>query len=259
MNQDRTITLNNGIKMPVIGLGVWQAGSGTEQAVLWALEAGYRLIDTAMIYGNETEVGSAIKKSDIQREEIFVTTKLWRSDFGYESALLAIDESLNRLGMSYVDLYLIHWPDADYDIRSETWNAMEEIYHSGKAKSIGVSNYSVELLQEMKEYAGVVAAVNQVEFHPFDYKNELMDYCHENGIALEAYSPLMRGHNLNDPRITAIAQNHGKSNAQVVLRWSIQHGNIVIPKSVHRERIIENINIFDFKLSEGEMKGLDNL
>ena len=268
LNIHSTYRLNNGSQMPVIGLGVWKAQEGkeVEQAVLWAIEAGYRLIDTAKAYGNEAGVGRAVSASKIPRSEIFITTKLFNGDQGYKSTLKAIDESLNRLKMDYIDLYLIHWPFVNWlqgeNRREETWKAMEEIYKSGKAKAIGVSNYTIEHLEEMSAkggYAQIPPAVNQVEFHPFLYQKELMDYCQKNQILLEAYAPLARGQKVTDSKVSAIAQKYNKTNAQVILRWNIQHGNTVIPKSVHKERILENINIFDFELSEADMKTLDNL
>jgi diketogulonate reductase-like aldo/keto reductase len=214
-----TKKLNNGLEMPMLGLGTWKAKDGdeVEQAVLWALEAGYRLIDTAKIYGNEQGVGSAIAKSKIPREEIFLTTKLWNEDQGYESALKAVDGSLSRLNVAYVDLYLIHWPTTNLTVgenrRQETWKAMEEILHSGKAKAIGVSNFTITHLEEMKAYANIPPAINQVEFHPFLFQKDLLDYCQKSNIALEAYSPLSRGQKMTDDRITAIAEKYRKSNA----------------------------------------------
>lgn len=256
-----TVKLNNGLSMPVIGLGVWQAADGEEvkQAIAWAFEANYHLIDTAKIYGNEVGVGEAIAQAPVPRGEIFLTTKLWNLDQGYETTLKAIDESLVRLLQSYVDLYLIHWPSEDATVRKDSWKAMEEIQSLGKAKTIGVSNYSVEQLEEMKNYANVLPAVNQVEFHPFKYDAQLLNYCKENGIVVEAYSPLARGQKLNDPRIDAVSVKYEKTNAQVLIRWSIQHGCVVIPKSVHKERIEENINVFDFELEQEDMNALDAL
>lgn len=268
LNISSKIILNNGIKMPVIGFGVWRIPEGEEvvNAVKCALNAGYRIIDTAMIYNNEEGVGRAIKESGIPREEIFVTTKLWNVDQGYENALKAIDVSLAKLGLSYVDLYLIHWPTASADTkeslnkREETWKAMEEIYRSGKAKAIGVSNYMINHLEEMKKYATIPPAVNQIEFHPFLYQEKLLNYCEKNNIILEAYCPLMHGEKLlNDKSITDIAKEYGKSNAQILLRWHLQHGAVPLPKSSHQEHIKENIDIFNFELAEEDMKTLNAL
>ncbi len=258
--------------MPVIGFGVYRTKEGEEviNAVKWALEAGYRLIDTAMIYKNEEGVGKAIRdymqESGVPREEIFLTTKLWNTDQGYDNTLKAIDASLSRLGLDYIDLYLIHWPTAsgekvfeDINKREETWKAMEEIYHSGKAKAIGVSNYTVKHLEEMKEYATILPMVNQVEFHPFLYQEELLNYCKGNNILLEAYRPLTNGQNLTNETIEKIAKKYGKTPAQILVRWSIQHGAVPLPKSVHIERIQENINVFDFEISESDMGSIDDL
>ncbi len=260
-----TKKLNNGIEIPVLGLGTWKMADGTEveNAVLWALEAGYRHIDTAKIYGNETGVGKAVMKFGAARSEIFIATKLWNEDQGYKSTLLAINESLSRLRTDYVDLYLIHWPMTNHtsgeNRRKETWKAMEEIYKNGKAKAIGVSNYNIKHLQEMKAYAKVPPVVNQVEFHPFLFQKELMDYCNKANIALTAYSPLSHGLKIKDINIHQIAKKHGKTNAQIMLRWSIQHGNVVVPKSATRERILENFSLFDFELTPEEMLSLDAL
>ena len=266
------ITLNNDIKIPNIGFGVFriQDGEEVENSIKWALDAGYRLIDAAMIYKNEEGVGRAIKNSGIPREEIFVTTKLWNTDQGYENALKAIDVSLDKLGLSYVDLYLIHWPTASEDLnesldkREETWKAMEEIYKAGKAKAIGVSNYTITHLEQMKEYAQIQPSVNQFEFHPFLNQKELVKYCKEHTITVEAHSPLapiadVKAVEHRNEGIDKIAEKHGKSKAQVLIRWSIEQGVIPIPKSIHKDRIEENIHVFDFKLDAEDMNILNNM
>lgn len=251
--------MNNGMEIPQFGLGVYLTKSGSEcvNAVTWALEAGYRLIDTARIYGNEKEVGEAVRNSGIKREEIFITTKLWNDDHGYDSALKAFDKSLKTLNTDYVDLYLIHWPVKDK--RKETWKAFEKIYESGYCKSIGVSNYMIHHLEELFTYANVIPAVNQVEFSPYNYQKDLLSFCNKHNILLEAYSPLTRMKRLNDIKVIPIAEKHKKTTAQILIRWAIQHELIVIPKSVHKERIIENANVFDFELDAEDLDILDHL
>lgn len=255
------IPLNDGRTIPPIGFGTWKIrpNFNAKSTVLHAIKCGYRLIDTATIYGNEKGVGAAIHESGLQRKELFVTTKLWNEDQGYDSALKAFDRSLHQLGLEYVDLYLIHWPVPEKRLAS--WRALEEIYVSGKAKSIGVSNYTINHLEELKSVSNIIPAVNQIEFHPFLYKEqeELLRYCTEKGIAVEAYSPLAHGERLNDPVISEIAKVHIKTNAQIMLRWASQHGTIPIPKSMNKNRIAENIKIFDFSLSELEMRRINNL
>lgn len=253
--------------MPVIGLGVWKIKEGeeVENAVKFALNAGYRLVDTAKIYNNEQGVGKALQTYGLLREEFFVTTKVWNEDQGYESTLKAIDESLKKLDLSYVDLYLVHWPTASADTkisinkREETWRAMEEIYKSGKAKAIGVSNYTMSHLEEMNHYATVMPAVNQVEFNPFLFQEGLLNYCKKHNIVLEAWSPLVQSKRLEDARISEIARIYNKTNAEILIRWSLQHGCVVIPRSTKEAHIKENMNIFDFEISPENMKKIDML
>jgi diketogulonate reductase-like aldo/keto reductase len=256
---DQVVTLNNGVEMPVLGLGVWQAETGKEcrQAVLWALEAGYRHIDTARIYGNEKDVGAAIRESGLPREEIFVTTKLWNNDQGYEKALRAFDHSLSALGLDYIDLYLIHWPASG--TRDDSWRALQRILEEKKARAIGVSNYTDRHLAELLSWADVVPAVDQVEFSPFLYQADLLEYCRGHGIQLEAYSPLTRGRQLKDAKLVELARRAGHTPAQVLIRWALQHDLVVIPKSVRRDRILENAAVFDFSLSAEDMAALDAL
>ena len=252
------VTLNNGIEMPLLGLGTYmmRRGKETEDAVLWALEAGYRLIDTAALYENERSVGEAIKKSRVPREAVFVTMKLWNDDHGYKRALAAFHESLGRLGLEYVDLYLIHWPVER--LRGESWRALETLLADGKCRAIGVSNYMIRHLEELLESSGTVPAVNQVEFSPFLFQRDVLDFCRASGIQLEAYSPLTRGRRLGDPALARVAERYGKTPAQVLIRWALQHGVVVIPKSSNRERIIENAEVFDFSVSPDDMERLDS-
>jgi diketogulonate reductase-like aldo/keto reductase len=253
------VTLNNGVEMPALGLGVWQAKTGSQcrQAVLWALEAGYRHIDTARIYGNEKDVGAAVRESGVPRAEVFVTTKLWNGDQGYDRALGAFDRSLSALGFDYIDLYLIHWPAPEK--RDDSWRALQRILQEGRARAIGVSNYTDRHLAQLLGWADVRPAVNQVEFSPFLFQNDLLEFCRGHGIQLEAYSPLTRGRRLQDGRILEVAGRVGRTPAQVLIRWALQHGTVVIPKSVRRERIFENAAVFDFSLPAEEMAALDAL
>jgi diketogulonate reductase-like aldo/keto reductase len=259
LSLNSTVKLNNGVSMPVVGLGVYLARPGREtyQAVKTALEIGYRHVDTASYYRNEEDVGRAVRDSGIPRDEVFITTKLWNSDHGYDAAMRAFDASFKRLGLGSIDLYLIHFPVQN--LRQDSWHALEKILESGMARSIGVSNYTVRHLKELLGQSGVVPAVNQVEFSPFLYQRELLDFCSTNGIRLEAYSPLTSGERLNDPRITEIAKKSSRTNAQVMLRWAVQHGLIVIPKSVHADRIAKNALIFDFELTSEDIARLDGL
>jgi methylglyoxal/glyoxal reductase len=254
--------LNNGVKIPLLGLGVYQSPPGkmTERAVSYALKIGYRHVDTAFIYGNESDVGKALRKSGLRREEVFITTKVWNSDQGYDTTLQACERSLRQLGLPYVDLYLIHWPVQGMGM--ETWKAMVQLLQEGKARAIGVSNYTIRDLKEIlqnSEDVDVVPAVDQVEFHPFMYQRELLQFCNKNSTQLEAYSPLTRAKRLNHPAVVAIAKKYGKTPAQVLIRWSLQHDVVVIPKSIHEERIRENSQVFDFQLEPDDMKYLDSL
>jgi len=255
------IILNNGVEMPQLGFGVWQVPDDeAESAVATALEAGYRSIDTAAIYGNEEGVGKAVAASGIRREDLFVTTKLWNSDQGYDSTLRAFDASLDKLGLEYVDLYLIHWPLPSRGTFVETYKAFEKIYADGRAKAIGVSNFLPEHLKTLIGATSVIPAVNQIELHPHLQQHAARKYHAEQGIATEAWSPLGQGKGLLEvPAIVAIAQKHGRSPAQIVLRWHLQLGTIVIPKSVTPSRIKENIQVFDFSLDTEDMAAISAL
>ena len=260
MSLTDTTTLHNGVKMPWLGLGVYKAEAGTEveQAVLTALRHGYRSIDTAKLYANEESVGKALKESGVPREEVFITTKVWNTDQGYESTLRAFEESRTRLGLEYLDLYLIHWPVKEK--YKDTWRALEKLYHDGLIRAIGVSNFQVHHLEDLMQTATIVPMVNQVEFHPRLTQEALRHYCPQKGIQLEAWSPLMRGKELLDhPVVLGIANHHQKTPAQVLIRWDLQHHVVTIPKSVHDHRIKENAEVFDFSLSQEEMSQLDQL
>lgn len=245
--------------MPHLGLGVYQApiGEKTLRSVRYALKVGYRHIDTASLYANEVDVGRVVQESEIPREEIFVTTKVWNTDQGYETTLRACETSLRRLGLSYIDLYLIHWPVKG--MGKDTWRAMIQLLRSGKVRAIGVSNYDIFQLQEVLENFDVAPSVNQVEFHPFLYQEELLQFCNENNIQLEAYSPLTRGNKLNHPSLIALEQKYSKTSAQILIRWSLQHNLVVIPKSIHENRIKENSQVYDFHIDDGDMKLLNSL
>jgi len=275
------LTLNDGHLIPQLGLGVWQtrAGATCEAAVLAALEAGYRHIDTAAMYGNEESVGAAIRMSDIPRENIFVTTKLWNSDHGNPER--ALNTSLRKLKLDYVDLYLIHYLVRE---RRQSWRALEALRAEGKARSIGVSNFTISHLTELLAETKTVPAVNQVEFHPYLYQRDLLDFCDGEGIVIEAYSPLTKGARLKDPKLVAVAKKYSqtglqpgtprsrwplldklsrrsetKSTAQILIRWALQHGLAVIPKSANRRRIFEDADIFDFEITAEDMQLLDRL
>jgi diketogulonate reductase-like aldo/keto reductase len=256
--QDSTL-LHNGVKMPWFGLGVFKVEDGAEvvNSVKWAIEAGYKSIDTAAVYGNEEGVGQGIKESGVSREELFITTKVWNADQGYESTLKAFDESMKKLGLEYLDLYLVHWPvEGKY---KDTWRALETLYKEGKIKAIGVSNFQIHHLEDVIKDAEIVPMVNQVEYHPRLTQKELQAFCRQHSIQLEAWSPLMQGKLLDDETLTEIAEKHGKSVAQVILRWDLQNEVVTIPKSVKEHRIYDNASIFDFELSQEEMERIDGL
>jgi methylglyoxal/glyoxal reductase len=257
-----TVTVNNGVEIPQVGLGVFQAkeGAEVERAVRAALEAGYRLIDTAAAYRNEVGVGKAIKASGLPREEIFITTKLWNANHAYNDALRAFDESLEKLDCGYIDLYLIHWPLPMEGKFTQAWKALEKLYDSKRVRAIGVSNFKPHHLEELLNGAATVPAVNQIELHPLFQQKETRAYCVDHGIAVESYSPLMQaGAALEHPVIADLARRYGKTPAQVILRWHVQSGLIVIPKSVKPERIRENLALFDFELSENDMRAIEGM
>ncbi|WP_339205644.1 aldo/keto reductase [Paenibacillus sp. FSL K6-3182] len=262
-NLQDTTTLHNGVQMPWFGLGVFKVEDGSElvESVKAAIKNGYRSIDTAAIYVNETGVGQGIREAmaeyNVTREELFVTSKVWNADLGYESTLAAYETTLNKLGLDYLDLYLIHWPvEGKFQ---EAWRALETLYKDGRVKAIGVSNFQIHHLETLIKDAAVKPMINQVELHPQLTQKELIDYCKKQGIQIEAWSPLMQGQLLDHPVLKEIAEKHNKSIAQVILRWDLQHGIVTIPKSTKEHRIIENSNLFDFELSESELSRIDAL
>ncbi|MDN4491920.1 aldo/keto reductase [Ureibacillus aquaedulcis] len=263
MNLQDTTTLHNGVKMPWFGLGVFKVEEGPElvNAVKSAIKNGYRSIDTAAIYGNEEGVGTGIKEgikeAGISREELFVTSKVWNSDLGYESTLSAFETSLAKLDLEYLDLYLIHWPvEGKY---KDAWRALETLYKQGRVKAIGVSNFQIHHLEDLMKDAEIKPMINQVEYHPRLTQKELQVFCKENGIQLEAWSPLMQGELLDNERLQEIAAKYNKSVAQIILRWDLQNGVVTIPKSTKEHRIIENADVFDFELTSDDMATIDGL
>ncbi|MCB9489552.1 MAG: aldo/keto reductase [Deltaproteobacteria bacterium] len=254
-----TVTLNNGVAMPLLGLGVYQAADGGEcrEAVVHALKFGYRHVDTAAMYGNEKDVGEGVRASGVPRDQVFVTTKLWNSDHGYDRAMRAFDASMKRLRFETLDQYLIHWPVQN--LRGETWRALVKLYQDGRIRSIGVSNYTVRHLEELLSESDIVPATNQVEFHPFLFQRELMEFCKSKGIQLVAYSPLTKGTRLRDPALASFAKRYERTPAQIMIRWCLQHGVVCIPKSSHPGRIEENASVYDFEISPEDMAALDAL
>ncbi|MDP4550607.1 aldo/keto reductase [Alkalihalobacillus macyae] len=259
MGIDKRVTLSNGVKMPYLGFGVFKLGDGEEttNAVKIALETGYRGIDTASYYRNEESVGRAIKESGVEREDLFITSKVWNDEQGYNATLRAFERSLERLQTDYLDLYLIHWPVPG--LYTETWQALEKLYHEGKVCAVGVSNFEPHHLEAISKISSVKPVINQIEFHPELLQGEVRDYCRSKGIQVEAWSPLKRGQVLNEPVIQTIGKQHGKTPAQVVLRWCLQHDIVLNVKSSKEERIKENADLFDFELTEEEMVSIDSL
>jgi diketogulonate reductase-like aldo/keto reductase len=253
------VRLNDGRPIPILGLGVYQSDPGetTQAAVRYAFEAGYRHIDTASMYQNEDDVGAAFRASGLARSDVFITTKLWYDKHGYDTALRACEASLKALGMDYVDLYLIHWPGRGD--RKESWRALQKLKADGYCRSIGVSNYTVRHLDEMVQGTGELPVINQVEFSPFLYQKALHDFCRAHGIQLEAYGPLTQGKKLDHPEIARLAAKYGKSAAQVLIRWAVQHEIVVIPKSIKPARILENSQVFDWSFDAADLAALDAL
>jgi methylglyoxal/glyoxal reductase len=255
---ESTMTLNNGIEMPRFGLGVFkaEAGSESENAVRWALEAGYRAVDTAALYRNEAEVGKIVNAGIVPREDVFVTSKVWVDNLSYEGTKAAFDESMSKLGLDYVDLYLVHWPVNDW---KGAWKALEEIYKTDRVRAIGVSNFLEHHLDELLDMAEVPPAVNQIEFHPYLQQPNLQAYCRDKNIALTAWAPIMKGRVMEVPTLVEIGEKYGKSAVQVTLRWMLQIGVITIPKSARKERIADNANIYDFELADAEIQAINAL
>lgn len=248
--------LSNGIQMPLLGLGVYDMyGAEAESAVIHALHMGYRLIDTAAVYNNETEIGNAVKQGGVARNEIFITTKVGNTDHGYDITLKAFETSLAKLQMDYVDLYLVHWPVKG--LRKDTWLALEKLAAEKRVRAIGVANYLVPFLQELEGYATVLPVLDQVEFTPWLYNKELLQYCQQRNIQLQSYSPITRGKKFDDPRLLQLCEKYGKSPAQVILRWNIEHGISTIPKSSSKQRLQENFAVFGFSLSAEDVAFMD--
>ncbi|HLY68760.1 MAG TPA: aldo/keto reductase [Puia sp.] len=249
-------TLNNGLQMPLLGFGSWDLrGKEAEQATSDALEIGYRLIDTASMYANEEEIGNAIRKSGVPRKEIFVTTKVNNADQGFDPTLRAFNESMKKLNIDYIDLYLVHWPIKNK--RKQTWLALEKLYAEKRTRAIGVANYLLPFLQELSAYSSITPAVDQVEFTPWLFQKKLLDHCKQRNIQLQAYSPIARGKKFDDKRLISIADKYGRSPAQIILRWHIENGVSAIPKSSNKKRLQENFESLDFRLSNEDVMLID--
>jgi len=255
---EKYMLLNNNIKIPSIGFGTYKSGSDeeTSEIIKNALNLGYKLIDTASFYNNEIGIGKGIKESGVNREDIFLVTKLWNEDHGYDKTIKAFNESLKKLQVDYIDLYLIHWPNK---LNNETWRAFEDLYESGKVKAIGVCNFKECHLEELKKSAKIMPMVNQVEIHPFTIKNNIVNYCNDNNIKVIAWSPISRGRVLENELMIELAQKYNKSIVQIVLRWHMQRGIIPIPKSSNKDRIKDNIDVFDFEICSEDMKRINDL
>lgn len=252
------VILNNGVKMPLLGFGTYNAGDDVKlkNSIKESIKIGYRSVDTASFYGNEDVIGCALKESDISRNEIFLVSKVWNSEQGYEKTLKSFEKSIKKLKTDYLDLYLIHWPQS---LNKETWKALEKLYKEGYVRAIGVSNFKINHLKELIENAEIMPAINQIEFHPRLVQKDLMEYCKENSIQLEAWSPLMRGLVFEIPLLKELAQKYDRTISQIVLRWDLQMGVATIPKSTTYSRIKENADIFDFKISEEDIRKIEKL
>jgi len=256
-NEQPYTTLNNGMQMPLLGLGTWDMyGKEAEQATLDALEIGYRLIDTATLYRNEEEIGNAIRKSRILRNELFVTTKVPNPQQGYDSALKAFDASMKALNIDYIDLYLVHWPIRGK--RKDTWKALEYLYNNKQVKAIGVANYLLPFLKELETYSSITPVIDQMEFSPWLYLKDELEYCKQHNIQLQSYSPLTRRKKFSDKRLQQLGKKYNKTPAQIILRWNIEHEVSTVPKSSNKKRLQENFDIFDFSLAKEDIKLIDN-
>jgi diketogulonate reductase-like aldo/keto reductase len=256
MTNQPYVTLSNGIEMPLLGLGVYDLyNMQAEEAVTHALEIGYRLIDTAAMYNNETEIGNAVRKNGLPRNQLFITTKVANPDQGFDSTLKAFDISIKKLNMDYVDLYLVHWPLKGK--RRDTWLALEKLYAEKKVRAIGVANYLRPFLEELSRYATIMPVLDQVEFTPWLFQKDLLGYCNESKIQLQSYCPLTRGKKFDDPRLMKLCKKHNKSPAQIILRWYIEHNISSIPKSSSKKRLLENFDVFNFSLSKQDVEWMD--